>query len=192
MKKCLLGILLIMLWIVGTVSASDLLYFGVNAFTVSVTNIDSQDGVTVYFDKYKPTLSGVWFFDPNKELNPSQVGSHFQSPSPCFAGFMSEDDANEIWIYDGAFLWTENPKSKNEKFLFVGTGIFLDLDAGVSAAAYIDASGTYKQDNSGNILSMTMKGKVGAGMQANEIYPFGFFVLNGQFNVTLKPEEWQE
>ena len=77
----------------------------------------------------------------------------------------------------------ESSRSKNEKFVFIGTGIFADHDAQVTAAAYIDASSTHKQDDEGT-ESIKMKGKIGAGMQANETF-WGYFVLSGQFNVTL-------
>ena len=47
--------------------------------------------------------------------------------------------------------------------MFIGTGIFADHDAQVTAAAYIDASSTHKQDDEGT-ESIKMKGKIGAGM----------------------------
>jgi len=187
MKRCLLLVLCLILIGFGASNASDVLFVGFSEFPVSVTNMESGAD-TFYFRKYNQTLTGYWFVDPNKELNPSDLGSSFVSPSPCLAGFLSLDGANEIWIYDGTFLATDTPSSKNEKFLFIGTGTFLDLNAQVSAAAYIDASGTYKQDSLGNVLSAKMKGRVGAGMRADDYWPYGFFILNGQFTVTLTPE----
>jgi hypothetical protein len=190
MKKCLLMFSFLVLMGVGTVNAANSLFWsGEVAFPVSVTNVDTKDGIVFYFYKYNPTLAGTWYVDPNKELLPAQVGSQFQSPSPCLAGFISDDGANEIWIYDGAYLLTENPKSKNERFFFVGTGIFLDHDAKVSAVAYINASGWHKQDELGKTQSIKMIAKVGAGMQANETWPAGFFVLNGQFSGTFYRQE---
>jgi hypothetical protein len=189
MKKCLLMFsFLVIIWTGIADAANSLFWSGEVSFPVSITNIDTQDYNVFYFDKYKAILAGTWYVDPNKELYPAQVGGKFESPSPCLAGFISNDGANEIWIYDGVYLWTENPKNKNEKFVFVGTGIFLDYDAEVSAAAYIDASGTEKQDELGKTQSIKMKARVGAGMQANETYP-GFFILNGKFSGTFYRQE---
>lgn len=63
----------------------------------------------------------------------------------------------------------ESSRSKNEKFVFIVTGIFADYNVQVTAAAYIDASCTHKQDEGGT-ESIKMKGKIVAGMQANETF----------------------
>ena len=186
MKGCLLVFSLLVLVATGTAEAQSTSYWSAEvSFTVNVTNWDTQDGVVLYFNKYSPTLSGTWYVDYTQQLDPVKVGSKLESLPLCYAGFISYDGANEIWIYDGNYIWTSNPNSKSEKFLFIGTGIFVDHDAKTTAAAYIDASGTHKRHKLGYIESIKMKGKIGAGMQPNETYPWGFFVLSGQFNVTL-------
>lgn len=190
MRRLICGVLFLILMGLGAANASDIFFAGFSSFPASVTNMEETGDGLFYFRKYDGTLTGYWFLDPNKEIDPFYFGSDFKPPSLCLAGFISENGANEIWIYDGAIIWTESPGSKNEKFLFIGTGTFRDTSARVSAAAYIDASGTYKQDNLGNVLSVKMKGRVGAGMQPDINWEYGFFVLNAQFTVTLTPEEW--
>ena len=159
MKKSLVMYSLLVFTIAGMGHAANSLYWtGEGSFKVAVTNVDSKDGTTHYFYTYNPTLEGTWYVHPGKELDPVKLGSKLSDLPLCLAGFISNDRANEIWIYDGTYLSTESAKSKNEKFVFIGTGIFVDHDAKVSAAAYLDASGTHKQDTLGKTLSIVIKG----------------------------------
>jgi len=102
-----------------------------------------------------------------------------KSAEGCYLKFLG-NDGTTICINDLAAISTDSIKSKSEKALFIGSGSFVTTVEGnqVSGMAYIDAKGTLKEDSSNNVISMSVSGKTGGGVDLE-------FTFSGSFKTTL-------
>lgn len=104
-----------------------------------------------------------------------------KSAEGCFLKFLG-DDGTTICINDIAAIATESTKSRSEKTLLIGSGVFMTTFQGnqVTGVAYMDAKGTLKEDPSSNLTSIGLSGKIAGGVDSE-------FVFGGNFNTTLAP-----
>jgi subtilisin family serine protease len=111
----------------------------------------------------------------------TQDGELVADAGGCFVKMVS-DDGKTICIKDKSLITTFDPKSKSDSLLMTGQGIFSEpANPGIGAGpVYLDTKGTLKKDFSGNLTSISLKGKVAGGIDDG-------FVLSGNFNSRLVP-----
>ena len=94
----------------------------------------------------------------------------------CYAKFTG-DDGTKVCFNQMASISTDVDRNRSDQLLFVGTGsIIIPIDgAPMTGIAYVDVKGTLKKDSSGKITSISLNGKIGGGINSENI-----------FNATLK------
>ncbi len=131
---------------------------GAFSFSVKSTSQETDSGTQKFFTSNQAYEGTVSLFTEGDVLTTS---------GNCYLLF-SGTDGTTICIREIAGIFTESQKSKSEKALLVGLGDFESTveETPVSGIAYVDLKGTLKQDNSNNLVSIALTGKIGGG--ANE------------------------
>ena len=144
-------------------------WIGEVSLPLKITSTDEETLGNRKFRTHTNTLAG--------EINLFMGG---EGPVPntegCYAKFTG-DDGTKVCFNQMASISTDVDRNRSDQLLFVGTGsIIIPIDGTpMTGIAYVDVKGTLKKDSSGKITSISLNGKIGGGINSENI-----------FNATLK------
>ena len=98
----------------------------------------------------------------------------------CYTSLSSNDGMTSICFKEVAVIATEAHKSKTDQLLLIGTGDSAKTIDGIpyKGNCYLDSKGTLKKNSSGDVISISLSGKIGGGTAPS-------FVFNGSIKTTL-------
>ena len=142
------------------------------SFPIKTTSTSHDNaGNTKFVKSTLPFTGTIEIFTVAKEFVPGEDG--------CYVKF-SGGDGTKICIKEVATVETSSPKSKTNQLLVKGTGVITTTIEWIpyTGVVYLDAIGTLKQNGSGELTSIGLKGKIGGGADLA-------FVFGGSFNANL-------
>ena len=151
------------------------------AFTVWTGVISFSNKITVPYEDTSGNKKFKSFTNPFIGTVELYVGENglVSNGEGCHIKFLGEDGSG-ICIKQIAVISTDVHKNRTDQALLIGTGDMTIPMEGIPKAGivYFDAKGTLKKDNSGEITSLSLSGKITGGSE--ELY-----VASGSFRTTL-------
>lgn len=145
---------------------------GTVSFSSSITSLSEDTPGNIKLMKSARTFTGTMeLYVGENGLVPNEEG--------CYLKFLG-NDGTTICIHDIAAISSESIKSKSEKALLIGSGSFMTTVEGnqVTGMAYVDTTGTLKEDSSNDLISISLSGKIAGGVDAEAVF-------SGTFRATL-------
>ena len=142
------------------------------SFPIKTTFSNHKNPEKIRFAKSSLPFTGTMqVFTAAKALAPDAEG--------CYVKF-SADDGTRICIEEVVTVESWSEKSKTHQLLLRGTGVIATTIDWVpyTGVVYLDATSTLKENDSGELISINLKGKMGGGADLG-------FVFNGNFNADL-------
>lgn len=185
MKKALPLILFSILAFIGYASYANAqpnkVFTGNVSFNIKKnTVVQDNSGNEKIKTESKPFDGKIYFYVGENGPEPNEAGNYIE--------FRDESDNVVIGIKDIAAISNNIIKSKADKGILVGTGIFSPPNFPnqiIDAPVYMDTSGTTKKDSNGEVTSISMNGKLGGGVRGNPDDDDAVFSAN--FKSTLTP-----
>ena len=139
-------------------------------FQITSVSVDSSGNAK--FHKSSSSLTGTM------ELYISDTGPQ-RSTEGCYVK-LEGTDGSKICVDQITNISTDVQKSKSDQGLLVGTGTMTTMVGGVLSPgiAYLDVKETFKKDNSGGVITISLNGKIAGGTD-------DVIVLTGNVKSTL-------
>jgi hypothetical protein len=134
------------------------------SFTIKATSLEEDNsGNEKFFTSNQAFTGTMSLFMGEDGLKANGEG--------CYLKLHADDDTT-VCIKNISGISTESIKSKSEKALLVGTGEFKTWIEGrkVEGLVYADLQATLKQDSFNNLVSISLKGKLGGGSNLDLIF----------------------
>jgi YVTN family beta-propeller protein len=122
------------------------------SLALKITNLSSDTSGNMKFQSSDDTFTGT--------LNLYEEGGMANQ-----VVFISDDGLTSISIKSMAYIETDMLKGKTDQSLLIGTGDFSMTLGGITytGIAYMDAKGTLKKDKAGEVISISLSGKIAGG-----------------------------
>jgi hypothetical protein len=161
MKK-LLPLILFFILILTDYANGQVTWVGDVSFNVEVTGLYDDSSGNEKFDKVTDGVNGKIYIiieDGVPIKNPDNNNYYIE--------IRDEGGNTVIGIKEFVAIATRYVKlGKSDQFMLVGTGDLFDPITRLPGIAYIDSTGTLKEDKLGNMTSISISGKIGGGLNS--------------------------